>query len=67
MKYLILLQISALKDCLNLKKYHEIISKKEDFYKIKIEFEKKLENFKYSGIEWRPHNYIVLKKEEKKR
>ncbi len=54
-------------DCLDLENVYEVISKKEDFYKIKIEFEKKLENFKYSGIEWRPHNYIVLKKEEKEK
>ena len=54
-------------DCLELENVYEVISKKEDFYKIKIEFEKKLENFKYSGIEWRPHNYIVLKKEEKEK
>ncbi len=54
-------------DCFELKNAYEVISKKENFYNIKTEFEKKLENFKYSGIEWRPHNYIVLKKEEKEK
>ncbi len=54
-------------DCLELENIYEIISKKEDFYKIKSEFEKKLENFKYTGIEWRPHNYVILKKEEKEK
>ena len=27
-------------------------------------FEKKLDNFEYSGIEWRPLNYLGLKKEQ---
>ena len=52
------------KDCFHLKDIHEIISKKEDFYKVKSVFEKKLDNFEYSGIEWRPLNYLGLKKEQ---
>ena len=56
--------ISGAKDCINLKNYHEIISEKEDFYKVKSEFEKKLDNFDYSGIEWRPLNYLSLSKEQ---
>ena len=53
------------KECLNLENCHEIISEKEDFYKIKSHFEKKLDNFQYSGIEWRPFNYLDLNKKEK--
>ena len=30
--------ISGAKDCINLENYHEIISEKEDFYKVKSEF-----------------------------
>jgi YebC/PmpR family DNA-binding regulatory protein len=52
------------KDCFNLDNYHEIISQKEDFYKVKSEFEKKLDNFEYSGIEWRPFSYLDLSKEQ---
>ncbi len=52
------------KDCRNLDNYHEVISEKEDFYKVKSEFEKKLDNFQYSGIEWRPFNYLDLNKEK---
>ena len=52
------------KECLNLENCHEIISEKEDFYKIKSHFEKKLDNFQYSGIEWRPFNYLDLNKIE---
>ena len=52
------------KDCFNFDNYHEIISQKEDFYKVKSEFEKKLNNFKYSGIEWRPLSYLDLNKEQ---
>ena len=51
---------SGAKDCFNLDNYHEIISEKEDFYKVKNELEKKLDNFEYFGIEWRPLSYINL-------
>ena len=58
---------SGAKDCFNLESYHEIISEKEDFYKIKSEFEKKLDNFEYSGIEWRALSYLDLNKEQSKK
>ena len=48
------------KDCINLKDFFEIVTEKEDFYKIKTELEKKLETFVYSSIEWRALNYIDL-------
>jgi len=52
------------KDCNSKLDYHEILSKKEDFYKVKSEIEKKVENFSYSGIEWRAHNFLSLSKEK---
>ena len=52
------------KDCFNLDSYHEIICERENFYKVKSEFEKKLDNFKYFGIEWRPLSYLNLNKEQ---
>jgi len=52
------------KDCLSLDNIYEIITEKEDFYKIKTEFEKKIETFIYSSIEWRPLNYVNLNKEQ---
>ncbi len=55
---------SGAKDCFNLDNYHEVISEKEDFYKVKNELEKKLDNFKYFGVEWRPLNYLNLNKEQ---
>ena len=55
---------SGAKDCLNFDTYHEIISDKEDFYKVKREFEKIIDNFTYSGIEWRPKNYLELRDKE---
>ena len=48
------------KDCVNLNEMLEIITEKEDFYKIKTEIEKKIKTFHYSSIEWRPLNYINL-------
>jgi|TARA_B100001094_G_C18112335_1_gene761940 YebC/PmpR family DNA-binding regulatory protein len=52
------------KDCVNLKNFFEIITEKEDFYKIKTELEKKIDTFSYSAIEWRAISYIDLNKEE---
>jgi|TARA_B110001452_G_C15232553_1_gene426863 YebC/PmpR family DNA-binding regulatory protein len=52
------------KDCFSGGDVHEIISEKEDFYKIKNKIEKKIDNLIYSGIEWRPHNSIDLTKEK---
>ena len=52
------------KDCFNYDDYHEIISEKEDFYKVKNKFEKKIDNLKYSGIEWRPLSFLDLDKEQ---
>jgi YebC/PmpR family DNA-binding regulatory protein len=54
------------KDCISLDEIFEIITEKEDFYKIKTELEKKIENFNYSSIEWRPLNYIDLNKDQSK-
>ena len=51
------------KDCINLNNVFEIITEKEDFYKIKTELEKKIDIFFYSSIEWRPLNYIDVSKE----
>ena len=45
---------------------NEIITTKEDFYKIKIEAEKLIKNLTYSGIEWRPKSSVNLKNGEKK-
>ena len=52
------------KDCDSTTDIHEILTKKEDFYKVKNEIEKHVDNFNYSGIEWRPHTYINLTKEQ---
>jgi len=52
------------KDCLNLGENFEIITEKEDFYKIKTEIEKKIDNLNHSSVEWRPLNYIDLSKEK---
>ena len=52
------------KDCFRLKNIFEIITEKEDFYKIKTELEKKIETLDYSSIEWRPLNYVDLDKEK---
>ena len=52
------------KDCNSKSDYHEILSEKEDFYKVKNEIEKRVKNFSYSGIEWRPYNYLDITKEQ---
>ena len=54
------------KDCISLKGVFEIITEKEDFYKIKTKLEKIIENFNYSSIEWRPLNYLDLSENQSK-
>jgi len=51
-------------DCSSSSGYHEILTKREDFYKIKSEIEKNIDNFLYSGIEWRPQTCLEISKEE---
>ena len=53
-------------DCLSKAFHHEVITKKEDFYKVKVEIEKKIKEFISSGIEWIPKNKILLDKEKMK-
>ena len=55
---------SGARDCLKINGFHEIVTAKEDFYKIKTLFEKKIDSFAYSGIEWRALNYLFLNKEQ---
>ena len=54
------------KDCFSYTDFHEIITIKEDFYRVKNESEKLIKKFNYSGIEWRPKNKVSLKKEDEK-
>ena len=44
--------------------FYEIITEKENFYKIKVEIEKKIGEIMYSGLEWRPFNQINLDKDK---
>ena len=53
---------SGAKDCYQINDIYEIITEKEDFYKIKNLVENKTDSIKYSGIEWRPKNYLDLSK-----
>ena len=47
-------------DVIQINDITEIITKKEDFYKIKTILEKKVENLTYSGIEWRALTKLKL-------
>ncbi len=58
---------SGAKDCSKIQNYHEIVTDKEDFYKIKTILEKKIDNFSYSAIEWRAFNYLNLDREQSKK
>ena len=51
-------------DCSSIGLNHEVITKKEDFYKVKVEIEKNVKEFISSGIEWLPINRIILDKEK---
>ncbi len=61
------LAISAgAEDCSSNDLCHEIITVKENFYKVKKEIEKKIQEFISSGIEWLPINKISLDQEKTK-
>jgi YebC/PmpR family DNA-binding regulatory protein len=53
-------------DCTNLVDHHEIITLKENFYKVKTEINKKIKEFISSGIEWLPVNKVSLDEEKTK-
>ena len=51
-------------DCSSNGPHHEVITAKDNFYKVKLEIEKKIEEFISTGIEWLPINKISLDKEK---
>jgi len=53
-------------DCSSENLYHEIITTKENFNKVKLNIEKKIKDFISSGIEWMPINKVSLDKEKTK-
>ena len=57
---------SGAEDCLLTSSYYEIITLKENFYKVKTEINKKIQEFISSGIEWLPINKISLNDEKTK-
>ena len=57
---------SGAEDCTSTDSLHEIITLKENFYKVKVEIEKKVLEFLSSGIEWLPINKITLDLEKTK-
>ena len=57
---------SGAEDCVSNTQCHEIITTKENFYKVKIEIEKKIKEFISAGIEWLPINKISLNQEKTK-
>ena len=58
---------SGAKDCFQINNFYEIVTNKEDFYKIKTVFEKKIDNFAYSAVEWRALNSLNFDKESSKK
>ena len=56
----------GVKDCSSNDMYHEVITIKDDFYKVKLEIEKKIQEFISAGIEWLPINKISLNKTKTK-
>ena len=51
-------------DCSSNGPYHEVITAKDNFYKVKLEIEKKIQEFVSSSIEWLPTNKISLDQEK---
>ena len=57
---------SGAEDCSSEGSFHQIITEKDNFYKVKVEIEKKIQEFISAAIEWLPMNKIVLDKEKMK-
>ena len=57
---------SGAEDCSSGDSYHVITTLKENFYKVKVQIEKKIQEFISSGIEWLPINKISLNHEKTK-
>mgnify|MGYP002039494277 CR=1 FL=1 len=57
---------SGAEDCSSKNLYHEVVTTKEDFYKVKTQLEKTIQDFISSGIEWLPINKILLNQEKTK-
>jgi len=53
-------------DCSSNGPHHEVITTKNGFYKVKLEIEKKIQEFISTGIEWLSINKISLDKEKTK-
>ena len=53
-------------DCSSNGQYHEVITAKDNLYKVKLEIEKKIQQFISSDIEWLPINKISLDQEKTK-
>ena len=53
-------------NCLSNSTHHEVITAKNNFYKVKVEIEKKIKDFISSGIEWLAINKISLDREKTK-
>ena len=57
---------SGAEDCSSESLYHEIITTKVNFNKVKLNIEKKIKDFISSGIEWMPINKVSLDEEKTK-
>jgi len=51
-------------DCSSNGPHHEVITTRDNFYKVKLEIEKKIEEFISAAIEWVPINKISLDREK---
>ena len=58
---------SGAKDCVKIDGFHEIITDKEDFYKVKTKIEKKIDSLAYSAIEWRASSFLDLDNDQSKK
>tara|TARA_B100001123_G_C15286732_1_gene1015899 strand:+ start:302 stop:1042 length:741 start_codon:yes stop_codon:yes gene_type:complete len=57
---------SGAEDCSSNELHHEVITAKENFYKVKLKIENKINDFVSTGIEWFPLNKISLDEEKTK-
>ncbi len=55
---------SGAEECISNENFHEVLSSKENLYKVKNAIEEKVSNFIFTGIEWIALNHIKLNGEK---
>ncbi len=51
-------------ECITHENFHEVQCEKNEIYNVKKKIEKKVQNFIFTGIEWKPLNEVIINKDK---